>query len=39
MHYYERTLSIPLFPSMQERDVYRVVKALAQALGSEDLRG
>jgi dTDP-4-amino-4,6-dideoxygalactose transaminase len=30
--YYERALSIPLFASMSEEDVLRVVKALKQAL-------
>lgn len=31
--YYARTLSLPLFPSMQESDVDRVVSALKNAIG------
>jgi UDP-4-amino-4,6-dideoxy-N-acetyl-beta-L-altrosamine transaminase len=31
--YYERCLSLPLFPSMEERDVKRVVEALSDVLG------
>jgi dTDP-4-amino-4,6-dideoxygalactose transaminase len=34
--YYERCLSLPLFPTMVESDVDRVVEALAEVLG---LRG
>jgi UDP-4-amino-4,6-dideoxy-N-acetyl-beta-L-altrosamine transaminase len=30
--FYERTLSLPLFPAMDDRDVERVVDALAEAL-------
>jgi dTDP-4-amino-4,6-dideoxygalactose transaminase len=32
MRYYERTLSLPMFPAMQDGDVDRVVDALAEAL-------
>ena len=31
--YYDATLSLPLFPAMQDSDVQRVVKALAQIVG------
>lgn len=31
--YYERTLSLPLFPSMKDEDVDRVAEALTEALG------
>ncbi|WP_448207956.1 UDP-4-amino-4,6-dideoxy-N-acetyl-beta-L-altrosamine transaminase [Azospirillum sp. sgz302134] len=31
--HYARTLSLPLFPAMEDRDVDRVVTALAEALG------
>jgi dTDP-4-amino-4,6-dideoxygalactose transaminase len=31
--YYRRTLSLPLFPAMQDEDVDHVVSALASALG------
>jgi dTDP-4-amino-4,6-dideoxygalactose transaminase len=31
--YYERCLSLPLFPTMVESDVDRVVEALAEVLG------
>ena len=31
--YYARVLALPLFPAMQDRDVDRVVEALARALG------
>jgi dTDP-4-amino-4,6-dideoxygalactose transaminase len=30
--YYARTLSLPLYPTMDKRDVARVVDALTQAL-------
>jgi dTDP-4-amino-4,6-dideoxygalactose transaminase len=32
MEYYRRTLSLPLFPSMTEADVDRVVDALADII-------
>lgn len=32
MHYYERALSLPLYPAMTDADVDRVVEALAQRL-------
>jgi UDP-4-amino-4,6-dideoxy-N-acetyl-beta-L-altrosamine transaminase len=32
-HYYARTLSLPLFPGMDDEDVDRVVAALAEVLG------
>jgi Predicted pyridoxal phosphate-dependent enzyme apparently involved in regulation of cell wall biogenesis len=31
--YYDRTLSLPLYPAMQDQDVDRVVHALAEVLG------
>ena len=31
MHFYERSLSLPLFPAMREQDVSRVVEALTEA--------
>ena len=31
--YYRRTLSLPLFPAMQDQDVERVCEKLAEALG------
>jgi dTDP-4-amino-4,6-dideoxygalactose transaminase len=34
LRYYERTLSLPLFPAMHEHDVDRVVDALRAVLGS-----
>lgn len=33
MAYYERTLSLPLYPAMADTDVDRVVEALAEVLG------
>jgi UDP-4-amino-4,6-dideoxy-N-acetyl-beta-L-altrosamine transaminase len=37
--YYQRTLSLPMFPAMDDRDVERVVAALAIALDGRGLRG
>ncbi len=33
-HYYEHTLSLPLFPAMQDSDVHLVVEQLKQAIGA-----
>lgn len=33
MHYYERTLSLPLYPTMTDADVDRVVEAVARRIG------
>jgi dTDP-4-amino-4,6-dideoxygalactose transaminase len=34
MRYYERTLSLPLFPAMEDGDVDRVVESLGEVLRS-----
>lgn len=39
LRYYERTLSLPLFPAMRNSDVDRVVEALAAALNQASTSG
>jgi dTDP-4-amino-4,6-dideoxygalactose transaminase len=36
-HYYERTLSLPLFPGMSDTDVDRVAEALADLVQGHNL--